>query len=54
MQSSNLLVLQSNVAQLSTTKNLFTHHFTSDVWHNFGVILDFNEKYFHTSHPVYA
>lgn len=30
--------------------DLYTHDFTAHVWHNFGVVLDFNKKYFSTYH----
>jgi hypothetical protein len=36
--------------QLSTTKDLYIHDFTADIWHNFDVDLDFNEKYSPPSH----
>jgi hypothetical protein len=42
-QSSNLLVLQSNV---NNPTNLFTKDFEANYWHNFAITLDFDEKYF--------
>lgn len=41
-QDPNLLVLQSNV---KAPTNLFTVPFAKDVWHNFGLVLDFTKKY---------
>lgn len=41
-QSSNLLVLQSNV---NNPTNLFTKDFEANYWHNFAITLDFDEKY---------
>jgi hypothetical protein len=40
-QDPNLLVLQSNVR---APTNLFTVPFKKNVWHNFGLVLDFTKK----------
>lgn len=38
------LVLQSNVRYLATTRDLHVVRFTPNVWHNYGVVLDFDRK----------
>ncbi|RFU33996.1 hypothetical protein B7463_g2393, partial [Scytalidium lignicola] len=54
------LVLQSNVRFLATTRDLHVVRFTPNVWHNYGVVLDFDRnttqvyysRQFDTLHPV--
>jgi hypothetical protein len=39
-----LLVLQGNVENFPNGQNLFNVSFMADVWHNFGLMLDFTAK----------
>jgi len=41
-QDPNLLILQGNVRIFNDIVDLYMTEFTADVWHNFGLILNFN------------